>query len=43
MRDIFEIIKKRDLDGLKEFLTEYPRGLDAEASDGAWAMHEVMI
>ena len=42
MRDIFEIIKKRDLDGLKEFLTEYPRGLDAEATDGAWAMHEVM-
>ncbi len=42
MKDVFEIIKSKDLEGLKDFLAEYPRGLDVEAPDGAWAMHEVM-
>lgn len=42
MRDVLEIIKDGDLNELKAFLVEYPRGMDVEAPDGAWAMHEVM-
>lgn len=42
MKNIFEIIRAQDLAALKEFLAEYPRGLDAENGEGAWALHEVM-
>ena len=42
MKNLFEIIKKQDLDALKEFLVEYPRGMDVETEDGVWALHEVM-
>ena len=42
MNEVFEIIRKRNLDALKAFLVEYPRGLDAETEDGVWALHEVM-
>ena len=42
MKDIFEIIRAQDLDALKEFLVEYPRGLDVETEEGVWALHEVM-
>lgn len=42
MRDIFEIIRGQDLGALKEFLVEYPRGMDVEMEDGVWALHEVM-
>lgn len=30
------------MNALKEFLAEFPRGLDAETEDGVWALHEVM-
>lgn len=39
---IFEMIRKKDLNALKALLVEYPRALDVEAEDGAWALHEVM-
>lgn len=42
MKDLFEIIRTRDLDALKEFLVKYPRGLDVETEEGVWALHEVM-
>ena len=42
VKDVFEVIRERDFEGLKEFLVEYPRGLDVETSDGVWALHEVM-
>ena len=42
MKDVFEIIRAQDLNALKEFLAEFPRGLDAETEDGVWALHEVM-
>ncbi len=42
MKDIFEIIRARDLEALKDFLEEYPRGLDVETPEGVWALHEVM-
>lgn len=42
MKDLFEMIRSQDLDALKEFLVEYPRGLDVETEDGVWALHEVM-
>lgn len=42
MRDVFEIIRAQDLNALKEFLVEFPRGLDVETEDGVWALHEVM-
>ena len=42
MKDLFEMIRTQDLDSLKEFLVEYPRGLDVETEDGVWALHEVM-
>lgn len=42
MKNIFEIIKARDLNALKAFLVQFPRGLDVEAEDGAWALQEVM-
>jgi len=42
MDNIFEILKAHDLEGLKAFLTEYPRGMDVQAPDGAWALHEAM-
>lgn len=42
MKDLFEIIRTQDLDALKEFLVEYPRGLDVETEDGVWALLEVM-
>lgn len=43
MRDIFEIIRSQDLEGLKIFLEQYPRGLDVQAEEGVWALHEVMV
>lgn len=43
MKDIFEIIRAQDLNALKEFLVEFPRGLDVETEDGVWALHEVMV
>ncbi|MCM1190513.1 MAG: family 43 glycosylhydrolase [bacterium] len=42
MKDLFEIIRARDLDALKEFLVEYPRGMDVQTASGVWALHEVM-
>lgn len=42
MKNIFDIIKKQDFAALKDFLVESPRGLDVEAEDGAWALHELM-
>lgn len=42
MKDLFEMIRTRDLDALKEFLVEYPRGLDVQTEEGVWALHEVM-
>lgn len=42
MKDLFEMIGSQDLDSLKEFLIDYPRGLDVETEDGVWALHEVM-
>lgn len=42
MKDVFEIIRAQDLNALKEFLAEFPRGLDVETEDGVWALHEVM-
>jgi len=42
MKDLFEIIREQDLDALKEFLVDYPRGLDVQTEDGVWALHEVM-
>lgn len=42
MKDVFEIIRAQDLEGLKEFLEEYPRGLDVQTKQGVWALHEVM-
>lgn len=42
MKDLFEMIRTRDLEALKEFLVEYPRGLDVETEEGVWALHEVM-
>lgn len=42
MKDIFEIIRSQDLEGLKKFLEQYPRGLDVETEDGVWALHAVM-
>lgn len=42
MEDIFTILKRQDLIDLKEFLTEHPRGMDVQAEDGAWALHEAM-
>lgn len=42
MENIIEIIRARDLNALKAFLAEYPRGLDVETEDGAWALQEVM-
>ena len=42
MKDLFEMIREQDLDALKEFLVEYPRGLDVQTEDGVWALHEVM-
>ncbi|MCM1542053.1 MAG: family 43 glycosylhydrolase [Blautia sp.] len=42
MKDLFEMIRTQDLDALKEFLAEYPRGLDVETEDGVWALHQVM-
>lgn len=42
MRDLFEIIRAQDLDALKEFLVEYPRGMDVQTEAGVWALHEVM-
>lgn len=41
-KDIFEIIRAKDLNALKDFLVEFPRGLDVETEDGVWALHEVM-
>lgn len=42
MKDLFEMIREQDLDALKEFLVEYPRGMDVQTEDGVWALHEVM-
>lgn len=42
MKDLFEMIRSQDLDSLKEFLIDYPRGLDVETEEGVWALHEVM-
>ncbi len=42
MKDLFDIIRSQDLEALKEFLVEYPRGMDVETEDGVWALHEVM-
>ncbi len=42
MKDLFEIINTQDLEALKEFLVEYPRGMDVETEDGVWALHAVM-
>lgn len=42
MKDIFEIIRSQDLEGLKKFLEQYPRGLDVATEDGVWALHAVM-
>lgn len=42
MKGIFEIIRTQDMNSLKEFLEEYPRGMDVETKDGVWALHEVM-
>lgn len=42
MKNVFEIIRAQDLNALKEFLAEFPRGLDAETEGGVWALHEVM-
>ena len=42
MKDLFQIIREQDLDALKEFLVDYPRGLDVQTEDGVWALHEVM-
>lgn len=42
MKDLFEMIRTRDLEALKEFLVEHPRGLDVETEEGVWALHEVM-
>jgi len=42
MKNVFEIIRAKNLNALKEFLAEYPRGLDVETEDGVWALHEVM-
>lgn len=42
MKNIFEIIRAGNLEGLKAYLSEFPRGLDAETEDGVWALHEVM-
>lgn len=41
-KSLFEIIRARDLDALKMFLEEYPRGMDVQTEDGVWALHEVM-
>lgn len=42
MKDLFDIITTGDLEALKEFLVEYPRGMDVETEDGLWALHVVM-
>ncbi|MCM1303273.1 MAG: family 43 glycosylhydrolase [Lachnospiraceae bacterium] len=42
MKDLFKMIRTQNLDALKGFLVEYPRGLDVETEDGVWALHEVM-
>lgn len=42
IKDVFEIIRAQDLNALKDFLVEFPRGLDVETEDGVWALHEVM-
>ena len=42
MKQFFQIIREKNLDELKAFLVEHPRGLDVETEDGVWALHEVM-
>lgn len=42
MKDLFEIIRAQDLNALKEFLAEHPRGMDVQTESGVWALHEVM-
>lgn len=42
MKDLFKMIREQDLEALKEFLVEHPRGMDVETEEGVWALHEVM-
>ncbi|MCM1025044.1 MAG: family 43 glycosylhydrolase [Roseburia sp.] len=42
MQNLFEIIEAQDLEALKEFLIEYPRGMSVQTESGVWALHKVM-
>lgn len=42
MGNVFDLISNIDLEGLKKYLEENPKGLEVQNEDGVWALDEVM-